>query len=177
MYKNTETINPLAGECSHKCTYCYADTFKKRSEHSRVKYSGKPRLDNKGLSKLRNWNKDVFVVSMADLFAENVPYGCIERILRHIEIFSDNTYLLQTKNPARYFNWLSKIEALKSVILGVTLETDKYHNISKAPAPIDRAWSFSKIKNIDKFVSIEPNMFQSEQIVKNLDLLSQNQIK
>ena len=40
-----ETINPLSGECPHKCSYCYVESLKARLEPIRLKYSGELRLD------------------------------------------------------------------------------------------------------------------------------------
>lgn len=172
MYPDVITFNPLAGDCIHDCKYCYRNNFKARYKRHKDKYSGEPRLDLKGMSKLREWHKDVFVCSMTDLFADNVPSECISRIFKHIKLFPDNTYLLQTKNPARYFSWLDEIKSLKSIILGITLETDRFYEISEAVPPAERTNAFADIKNIDKFVSIEPIIdFSMRELVEMIAII------
>ncbi len=92
-----ETVNPLAGECKHGCVYCYMEPLKKRFKAIRDKYSGEPRIDEKGLAKIRGKGKTVFVCSSTDLFAENVPGELIQEILKRCCKYPDNTYLFQTK--------------------------------------------------------------------------------
>ena len=147
MYPEYEgkTWNPLGGECSHQCSYCYVNKLKQRMETHREKYSGKPRLwetelrGNPGTKKER----DVFVCSCNDLFAADVPAALIERILRHCNAYPMNTYLFQTKNPARLIKFIRYFP--KNSVFATTIETNRTTD-SKAPQPMERAEAFYKFR-------------------------------
>ena len=98
-----DTINPVCGACSHKCKYCYVERMKKKFPVIKEKYSGEIRLDEKVLKKNLKSGLFYFMVSMGDLFAENVPESMIIRVFDWLEKYPDNTYLFQSKNPARFF--------------------------------------------------------------------------
>lgn len=149
----TKTWNPLGGVCPHNCVYCWA---KKLAERRKLtKYTGKYRLIEKELH--RKFNKDdfVFVCDMLDLFAHNVPAQYIIKILNIIEQHSDATFLLLTKNPARYMEF----NIPPNCICGTTIETDLYPNrVSHALPPLVRVWALRQLKHPRKMVSIEPIM-------------------
>ncbi len=159
MYPWAWTANPLRGACPHACDYCYGGSLKKRLPEIKKKYRGPIELDEKDLKiKTRKIPDDkiVFVCSMTDLFAEAVSSSYIERILGHCRDYAFNTYLFQTKNPSRFDNFIGGFP--KKTILGVTLETNRNYEGTKAPSPVSRAASMTGIWGIDTMVSIEPIM-------------------
>jgi len=102
-----------------------------------------------------------FVQDMSDLFAETVPDEMIEAVLNHISKFPKTRFLLLTKNPKRYHDFLRIIPS--NCVLGVTIETDGeevlYHEISHAPHPIDRISAMIDLSmdwTVKTMISIEP---------------------
>lgn len=73
----TKTWNPIRGECSHKCAYCYVKS-------SRVKklYTGKPYLVERAFKSLGKGHL-CFVGSMIDLFAKDIEYDWIKKVMDH----------------------------------------------------------------------------------------------
>ena len=155
MYEWAKTWNPLGGECSHKCSYCSTNNLKKRYEAVRNKYSGPLKLffDDPPLTK-----KILFVCGQHDLFAENIPESWIANILRRCKA-KNNTYLFQTKNPAR----IKKFAPLfpeKSIIC-TTIETNRwYKQMGKAPVTDERAKAMNEhyLAGFKTQVTIEPIM-------------------
>ena len=171
----TETWNPLGGECSHKCVYCWSMGAKGLVQrYNMQKYRGEPRLILKEFNRKFEPDAFVFVCDMIDLFAENVPAALISKVLRKIKQFPKTTFLLQTKNPRRYIPFLLLNQIPRNAILGVTVETStstfntpskftSYEEISSAPLPAFRlSWmhaiSSTNISHVNRriFVSIEP---------------------
>ena len=156
MYDFTKTYNPLAGECAHKCKYCYVEDMK-RFPVNKKKYSGNPRIDPKAIEK--NLGKDHFwfVGSMTDIFAHNVSGSDIEVILDHCRSYPLNTYFFQTKNPQRVSDLIYKGGFLfpDKTIICTTIETNRDYNLSKAPLPRQRASAMSEIQ-YPKMVTVEP---------------------
>lgn len=98
----THTWNPLGGECSHKCSYCYVNDLKQKSEVIMNKYSGSPRIWETEMKTYLGNHNTIFVCDMMDLFADDVPEEDIIRILRKCnESDRSNQFLFQTKNPMR----------------------------------------------------------------------------
>jgi len=158
MYPDKDTWNPLAGDCFHNCSYCYRNSWKKRSKNCARKYSGEIRLWKKEFNSL-GYGNEIFVCSMTDLFAKDVPSTLIEIILGYCKNYN-NTYLFQTKNPQRLFDFINLLP--DKTILGTTIESNRFpKNLSKAPSPEERAYWMSVLKSEvkDKYkfmVSIEP---------------------
>jgi len=160
----TETWNPLAGECPHKCIYCWSRRLQKR--YNLTKYQGEPKLVEKELKRKFKLGSFVFVQDMSDLFAEKVPTKLIREILNKIREFPDVKFLLLTKNPKRYGDLIFSIP--ENCVLGATIETNGwtserggfYHAISKAPHPLERIEALHKLRDWDVphhiMVSIEP---------------------
>lgn len=161
----THTHCHLGGECPHECSYCYVDTPRwGRPE----RYQGQLRLiekefrvnyDEKTLT--RNGGKHpstIFMENCNDLFAEIVDDNAIKYVLNHCKAWPENTYVFQTKNPARYQEFLSMLPL--KCILGATIETNRDipEELSKAPRPIDRFEAMAELTEYDKFVTIEPIM-------------------
>jgi DNA repair photolyase len=158
-WKNLYTWNPLAGECSNGCRYCYVIP-QKRKPVLNAKYSGPPRVLDRELKQNLGEGRIIFVESMSDLFAEDVPSECIIRILEHCMKYPKNRYLLQSKNPKRFEEFFNDYISRMNVILGTTLETDEYYDkdMSKAPTPAERAKAMGRYAGCMKMISIEPVM-------------------
>ena len=147
----THTWNPLAGQCKHECTYCY---MKRSFLGNLKKYEGEVRLFEEELELDLGSNKTIFVGSATDIFGKWVPDEAIKKILDYCRNFS-NIYLFQSKNPARFVEFLDMLP--KNSIIATTLETNRdYNGISKAPSPSERYKDFLSIKYKRKMVSIEP---------------------
>lgn len=144
----------LGGECHHKCSYCYVDNPRfGRAE----RYTGSIRLIEAEFKVNYGTGKTIFIEHMNDLFAKEVPSEFIARIFEHCHKWPDNTYVFQTKNPARYMEgafgtWPGNI------ILGTTVETNRnIPGISVAPAPKARVDALAKLySGTKKFITIEP---------------------
>lgn len=152
------TVNPLGGECAHKCTYCYVERLKSRFASIRKKFTGEPRLVKNNLSINSKESDIVFVESCGDLFASNVPDELIEHILKGLANEA-GTLIFQTKNPARLHDHLRLIP--EQSILVTTIESYGWHKeMGNAPNPIERIFEFSKIGVgiFQRQVTIEPVM-------------------
>lgn len=151
-----KTRNYLGGECKHKCSYCYVNSMKNKFPNLKERYSGEIRLLDKELLKYEGEGKTIFVQDMGDLFEESVPKEFIIKILNHLKAF-DNTYLFQTKNPKRYFEFQDYFP--EKSILGTTIETsydDRMKEISKAPLISERRYWMQRLKFARIFLTIEP---------------------
>ena len=64
-----------------------------------------PTMFNYKLTELRTWKepKNIFVCSMADLFAEWIPDGWIQSVFTACERYPQHRYFFLTKNPHRYY--------------------------------------------------------------------------
>ncbi len=153
----THMHSHLAGECPHKCSYCYVQ--KNRFGVS-PRYKGKIRLIESELNINYGigFGKTIFIEHMNDLFANEVKQSWIQKILDHCCRFPDHTYVFQTKNPQRVFDYESNFPPIHMV--GTTIETNRKIPGSKAPYPELR---YSGIKNLSlldckTFITIEPIM-------------------
>jgi DNA repair photolyase len=143
----------LGGECSHKCVYCYVDNpIGGRPE----KFTGKVRLLEEEFAVNYGEGKTIFIEHMNDLFAENVDDDDIKRVISHCNMFPKNTYMFQTKNPARFHDWVDFFP--NNTILGTTVETNRnIEGISKAPIPYRRFLGMQNLPNRFKtFLTLEP---------------------
>ena len=140
------TWNPISGRCPHECTYCYMKGFKLKELH----------LKEDELKRNLGTGNTIFLGSGTDMFAATVPGEWIRSVLAVCCKF-DNTYLFQTKAPARF----SEFEGLypEKTIFGTTIETDAYGSeISKAPGVAARSIEMQKLREAGKrvMVSVEP---------------------
>lgn len=161
MYQGwvTHTKSYLCGECEHRCSFCYVQAMAKRFPTLKARYTGPITLDEKELAEPLGSGRTIFIEHMSDLFAEAVPPGIITAVLKRCGEFPGNTYVFQTKNPERYFEWLWLLPA-KS-ILGTTIETNRWMPdiMSDAPPPVTRFNAMSDLpKGWKRFVTIEPVM-------------------
>ena len=153
-----KNINPLRGECSHKCSYCYVNKLKKTFPNMKKKYSGSPMLDEKVLSsKVKGGTR--FLCSCNDLFASDVSNEDITRILIWAVKQDGVTWWIQTKNPSHPLFTNMVKSCPRNFRLGITLETNwptrstsNAPSISNAPNPIMRT-----VPYVD-YVTIEPIM-------------------
>jgi len=160
MYPETMTWNPLGGECSHACEYCYREDMM-RFPAVKEKYTGKPYIALH--EPLRKTDKVVFVCSMTDLFAEDVPNSMIKHILKKCRDIPSNTYLFQSKNPGRVFEYIYRLP--RKSIVGTTLESNRANLVNRspnAPTALDRIHGMLLLKEENprllRMVSIEPIM-------------------
>ena len=162
-----ETINPLLGECSHKCKYCYVESLKRRFEALNTRYSGEVRLDEKVLKKRLKKGVRYFVGSCNDIFADNVPFEMKKAIIDWCNNNPQSEILLQTKNPSG-FNLSKKdgtpaLPLLKNhITVCVTIETDdsellnRYSNALVFFHRVNRTMALSSFYKTQ--ITIEPIM-------------------
>ena len=153
-----KTWNPVTGctKYSQACTNCYAEVMAKRLSGmpaSREKYKNgfKLTLHPESLEEPLKWKKPqmVFVVSMGDLFHEDVPFEFIDRVFDIIRKTPQHTYQVLTKRAKRMAEYFDTRFTPKNVWLGVTCEhAQHYQRISylrQIPATV-------------RFLSCEPLM-------------------
>jgi DNA repair photolyase len=159
------THTHLGGECSHRCSYCYVEN-PRWGRPSR--YQGpvhligsefKVKYDRDTLMKVGGkYPGVIFEEHCNDMFAEDVSYLDIVKILAHCREYQDNEYVFQSKNPRRMLvvdpeKWPNRC------IFGTTIETNRLMgDISKAPPTFDRYLSMKAMKQQGRrlFVTIEP---------------------
>lgn len=163
----THMHSHLAGECPHKCGYCYVQ--RNRFGVS-PRWKGEIRLIEDELKVNYGSGKTIFIEHMGDLFAGGIKDRFIEEILRHCWICPENTYVLQTKNPERVFWWYKeKTYFPDDFMIGTTIESNRLYENSLAPIPADRYLGMLKFKEagVKTFVTIEPIMdFDLDVLVK-----------
>jgi len=141
----THTWNPIKGKCMHDCKYCY---MKKWGNLKPI------RLDENEMKTDLGKGNYIFVGSSTDMFAENIPKEWIADIIYFCEGY-DNTYLFQSKNPARFLDF----EFPEKTILATTIESNRdYPEISKAPKITDRVDAMISLacQDFKTMVTIEP---------------------
>ena len=147
----THTWNPIRGECSHDCKYCYMKVWKQKPL----------RFDEKDSAIELGSGNFIFVGSSTDMFADNVPAHWIKSILSWCRLYKGNKYLFQTKNPKRFEEFKGQYP-LNSVY-GITLESNKYSSeMSNSPIPYKRFEAMCIFQTYDfvkdTMVTIEPIM-------------------
>lgn len=149
------TINFIGGKCPNNCDYCYVPNI--RYDIVKKKYSGKLRLINKVFLKPLGSGKTIFVGSCNDMFAKEIPSEWINKVLDRCKEHPNNTYLFQSKNPARFQEFINDFP--RNTILGTTIETDRYYP-SKAPSTKKRIEEMIKLRSLFPkiMISIEPIM-------------------
>ena len=170
-----DTANPLSGECMHKCKYCYVEKLKHAKPVIKNKYTGYPEISENGLKKISGKGKFIFVCDMTDLFAENVPFECVKKVIDKCRSKPENKYLLQTKNTKRMFDlkYLFSDIHLQIFSICTTFETNRHYSeiMNNSPSPMDRITWFHRLgfANLDKYITIEPIMdFDLNEMVRAL---------
>jgi len=158
----THTHNVIKGVCSYACSYCYMAAIRKRYNQK----EREPYLDEKELKVNLGSGNTIFVGSSCDMWGKNIPREWILKVLFSLDLYPDNTYLFQTKNPYRYVEFIHpqiggnvETELPKKCILGTTIETNReYSCMGKAYKPNMRASAIEFITSQfnDCFITIEP---------------------
>jgi len=164
MYsENRKSINAFVG-CLHDCVYC-KPSFQRQAKRFEGKgYDFQPRYHPNRLLKSPPRTEDgefIFFPSMGDLvFASR---EVVEAHIAYAEKYPDNTFLIQSKNPEFFKDYIFP----DNVILGTTIETNLvlfetpskynyYSEISKALYPCHRIRSMRDVVHKRKSVTIEP---------------------
>lgn len=153
----THTANPIKGLCPHNCSYCYMkDIYKRYGQNTTL------RLDQNELQVNYGSGKFVFLGSSTDMFAQPVESAWIKQVLDYCAQF-DCKYLLQTKNPARFFEFVQHplLQDKNKVVLATTIETNRdVSGISKAASIEERVKAMADLSQL-KFsvmITMEPIM-------------------
>jgi len=169
----TQTWNPITG-CYHNCIYCYARRFANRFKKTSKKYCYRfrPTFHEEELSKRFRKGSFVFVCDMGDLFGDWLPAEWIQRVLEVVSNEKNVKFLLLTKNPKRYFEFVDYINS-DHIYVGITIETDNDKlfsklMISRAPPPSERLELFRKLNVPNKFISVEPIMDFSNKFAEKI---------
>lgn len=149
----THTWNPIKGQCYHDCSYCFMKKFGK----NRLK---PVRLDEKEMKSDLGTGNFIFVGSGTDDWAANIPDEWILKVLDYCDRF-DNRYLFQSKNPARFLDYVSHPVFQKAVFC-TTIETNRWYPsiMNNAPAMAFRANAMAKMRKLGftTYVTAEPLM-------------------
>ncbi len=154
----THTHTHLAGECPHKCRYCYVQAIEQRFGTGR--YMGELRFVDDELDVRYGMDRTIFVEHCNDLWAEAVPAEWIMCVLRHCNEWPQNEYVFQSKNPGRFTKWLHQMPTHR--LLGCTIETTDEEiaaAVSDAPPPWQRRHDIGYLRSLQHervFVTIEP---------------------
>jgi protein gp37 len=149
--------NPVTGctKVSEACQNCYAKTMARRLQKmpgSADKYRNgfKPTIHPECLNEPYEWKKPcmVFVVSMGDLFHEEVPLSFIDKVMNIIEDNPQHTFQVLTKRAERMADFFTyQRDIPKNVWLGVTCESSNHY---------DRIFHLRRIMATVRFLSCEP---------------------
>jgi DNA repair photolyase len=132
-------------------------------------YKGPPRLVEKELKIPYGKGKTIFLEHLNDLFAEGIESSWTRAILSHAGRYPENTYVFQTKNPARVYSSLESFPP--SFMLGTTIETNRdLGEFTKAPPTAERAFKMAELRadGIRVFVTVEPVMDFDPEILAGL---------
>ena len=169
----THTHSHLAGACPHACSYCYVQAMAKRFPNTAARWTGPVRLIPEEFRVKYGTGRTIFIEHMSDLFAEAIPGEFIRQVMAHCAEWPDNTYVFQTKNPARLLTVLPMLPPF--AILGITLESDVWHvnAMGAAPKPAARAEAFAeiceKVRGIHQtFVTVEPILEFTDELQRML---------
>ena len=130
------TWNPVTGctKVSEACQNCYAEVMARRLQgnHIRGYENGfKVNLHHDRLCEPLSWKKPqmVFVVSMGDLFHQDVPFTFIDNIMQVIRQTPQHTYQLLTKRPYAMMNYFqTRHGAPMNCWLGTTCESSRHYD-------------------------------------------------
>jgi len=179
----TETWNPIGGRCPYCCIYCWSMGDKGLvKKYNMKKYNGVIRIYENELSRKFKNGDFIFVQDMSDLLADQVHNNYILDVVAVIRANPQAKFLLLTKNPKRYFDFLGSFP--DNVVIGATIESDiNFPAISKAPSQSDRLLHMSKLSinsdslknryDLDKlFISIEPILDFTPNFIENIKYIA-----
>lgn len=153
----THTWNPVKGKCPHDCIYCYMKVFPQKDL----------RITN-DIDDSLGENKYIFVGSSTDMWCKDVPDYWIDSVLERCRTFQRNTYLFQSKNPARFEDWVESFPT--TTVLATTIESSRCccDFTPQAPCISERLVAFKKLP-FRKTITIEPIMdFDLKAMVANI---------
>lgn len=144
--------------CEFDCIYCKSSFQRqaKRQKHRCLKcYEYTPHFHPERLNQsLPNTigGQFIWVASSGDISFCKKEW--MDLILNRIRELPQKTFFFQTKNPIFFKDY----HFPDNVILGITLEADRYPNesYSKAPKPKERMRIFDEIDHERKTITIEP---------------------
>lgn len=156
MFKSiTRTWNPFVG-CSFECYNggCWARKLALEKLNHLPRYSDgfKPKFIEEELKKRFSPDEFVFVSSMGDISFATTSEVLL--ILNRISQFPLTNFLIQSKNPRKYWAW--NVTFPLNVYLATTIETNRDYHITKAPIPFERFSYLQNYPHTPKFLSIEP---------------------
>jgi DNA repair photolyase len=156
MYPFVDWIwNPVSGRCQHDCSYCYVKRIAKRFNCEQAD----PHIVVAELRANLGHGNMIFVCSGCDLFALDIPYSWIKKVIDYAHGFDGNQYIFQTKNPKRFITSHFGLSAERD-ILCTTIETDQHlpEIMRNAPSPFFRAkyLSVMRERGFRTMVTIEP---------------------
>lgn len=167
-----KTYNPIKGECQHGCNYCYMIGLRNHYHHDPTL-----RLDQKELRKGLGKGHFIFLGSATDVCAANVPSEWIIPVLDHLYDYPENQYLLQSKNPSRFYEFMGHkffVDRKDSIVLCTTIESNIDHpSVSAAPVMAERIAAMQYYANLGYriMITVEPVMKFSDP-VQFADLLA-----
>lgn len=148
------TWNPITGctKISIGCENCYAERLcyrLKAMENEKYRNGFKPTIHPEALNEPLKWKtpKKVFVVSMGDIFHEDVPDDFIQEIFKVMNKSSMHIFQVLTKRSERYFKIMNNVEWSSNIWAGVTVEHSKY---------LHRLDDLRKVPSKVRFISFEP---------------------
>jgi len=156
--------NPITGctKVSPGCENCYAERMAKRLKAMRnpnYKNGFKLSVHENSFDLPLSWKTPqyIFVNSMSDLFHEDVPVDCIQRIFEVMRQAYWHTFQILTKRSSRLQELDNQIEWAPNIWMGVSVETQDY------------AFRINDLRSTNalvKFISFEPLLGP----IKQLDL-------
>lgn len=145
----THTFNMIKGQCLHECRYCF---MKRWGALSPIHF------DDSELKTDLGSGNFIFVGSSTDDFAEGVPSEWIIKMLDHCEKH-DNRYLFQSKNPARFLEFIEHPVFRKAVVC-TTIESNRFYPevMGNSPRIESRVQAMAELaaKGIPTYVTCEP---------------------
>lgn len=144
----THTWNFIKGICPHNCSYCYMRRYWPRMSA--------PRLDEKEFNINPGSGKFIFIGSSIDANAIGISGDWRREVVEYISQF-DNTYLLQSKDPRYFFQYIYP----DKTILCTTIETNRHYKkiMGNSPDPLERCDSCRHNTSVyKKMITIEPVM-------------------
>ena len=151
------TWNPIKGKCLHDCSYCYMKQIAPNATQ--------PRLAEYEFETDLGKGNSIFIGSSTDMFAEDIPSGWIVNVLDFCQLHNDpenaNTFLLQSKNPKRFLEFINH-PLMQDVVFATTIESNRFYPeiMNKAPKIEDRVEALEEIAGLGfkTMVTAEPLM-------------------